>query len=369
MADLAQQLSILENKRDVKELFDTIVFSEVCSGCAACVLACPVDALDYEPDHPIVLDNCIDCQLCNRACPRMVYNELQIAQLVFDGSKPPEHHDAFGDYITIVAARSTSSEVQGVGQDGGLVTAMLIWMLEKEMIQGALVAQRFADWTGRAKLVTTKEELLACAGSLYTYVPNPLAVLEAKEQGLERVAFVGTPCEISGIRQLQTAKSKRSRDIVKSVTFTIGLMCSETFSYEGLIQQSIVERRGISLEDVTKINIKGRVVVTQRSGEEVNIPLREVRPYVREGCKFCQDFAADYADLAVGGLGKDGWTFTMLRSQKGKELFDQAMREGILEVRPAEEFEGALDLLVRLASKQRQRPARRLPDPADPPQD
>jgi len=360
--DLKKTLAILDGKRDVKELFDTIVLTEVCSGCAACVLACPVDALDYEPDRPLILEHCIDCQLCYRACPRMEYNVPQIETLMYPYGIERQHSDAYADYLYIIAARSIDPKILDIGQDGGVVTALLNWMMAKGMIEGAMVARRFEDWSAKATLVTSKEELMNnTSGSLYTYVPNPLAAKEAKERGLEKVAFVGTPCEISGIRQLQTAKSKRSREMVKAINLTIGLLCSETFTYEGFVKQIIEGELGLNLRDIKKINIKGKILIYLKNGEVISVSLKQAKRFMREGCKFCQDFSGEHADLSMGGLGLDGWTITIVRTPRGKEVFEQAVAEGILETRPAEDFPTALDLLVRLAIKQKERPTRATP--------
>ena len=67
-----------------KELFSEVVTSGLCTGCAACVIACPHPVLDYETDNgvykPFHLDidggpeDCTHgqkgCTMCTRACPR-----------------------------------------------------------------------------------------------------------------------------------------------------------------------------------------------------------------------------------------------------------------------------------------------------------
>ena len=49
------------------------------------------------------------------------------------------------------------------------------------------------------------------------------------------------------------------------------------------------------------------------------------------------------------------WTITILRTERGEELFDRMVAEGLFEVRPMEEFENSMKVLLRLTNKQRER--------------
>jgi coenzyme F420-reducing hydrogenase beta subunit len=49
------------------------------------------------------------------------------------------------------------------------------------------------------------------------------------------------------------------------------------------------------------------------------------------------------------------WTIVVLRTEKGEELFDRATRDGVFEVRPMDEFETSMKVLLRLTRKQRLR--------------
>ncbi|MFX5245349.1 Coenzyme F420 hydrogenase/dehydrogenase, beta subunit C-terminal domain, partial [Acinetobacter baumannii] len=82
-----------------------------------------------------------------------------------------------------------------------------------------------------------------------------------------------------------------------------------SFAYDGM-RQVITEDYGVPLDDIDKVNIKGRFQLWRRSsGELVEIPLKRMQQATREGCKLCPDFAAEHADIATGGLGqRDGWT-------------------------------------------------------------
>ena len=81
------------------------------------------------------------------------------------------------------------------------------------------------------------------------------------------------------------------------------------------------------------MNIKGKMLVTTPAGTTA-IPLADIKQYVRRSCSVCEDFSSELADVSVGGLGLDGWTFTIIRTEKGEELFTNAEKTGYLESKP-----------------------------------
>lgn len=109
---------------------------------------------------------------------------------------------------------------------------------------------------------------------------------------------------------------------------------------------------GVNLNVIKKMNIKGKMLVTTES-EVKAIPLADVKQYVRKSCEFCDDFSSELADISVGGLGLDAWTFVIIRTKEGEEIFAAAEKAGVLETRPIGIGEFALNLLVKLSAKKR----------------
>ena len=70
---------------------------------------------------------------------------------------------------------------------------MLCWLLDHDYIDAALVSgvERDDAWKAKPALVRTREEVLATAGSRYTYCANPLGLREAKAAGLSRWRWSG----------------------------------------------------------------------------------------------------------------------------------------------------------------------------------
>lgn len=357
------------DRKHWKHLYEEIVATEICCGCSACIVACPHKVLelsDWDPVQTDALspfDNCVHgeegCSLCAMACLRLGPS-LDIIEegLLGYGRRPAEKVEGVYRYKTL--ARATERRFLDRGQDGGAVTALLAWALDTGELDGAVVASPSdsVPWLDEPKLVRSTEELLASAGSRYTYCATPLGLKKAAEARCKSVALVGVSCESTAVRQLAAEGIKRW---TRNLKLVIGLMCTETFDYDAFMVGKVAGERGIPLETITKVNVKGKVIVTLDDGTDVDIPLKEARPYANEWCHHCPDFAAEHADISCGGLGMEGWTMILVRTDRGEDFMKRAVEAGVLELRTAEEEPAALEVMDRLARKQRERI-----DPFDP---
>jgi len=349
------------------ELFTEVVTSGLCTGCSACVIVCPYDVLGYDdtggryrPFHVPEAggeDNCTHgekgCTLCTRACPRFRTWEPEIDNFLFGRERTEE--EVAGVSSEIVLARATDPGAREVGQDGGFVSALLIWALEHDMIDAALVSALEGDgssWKAVPAVARTRAEVLATAGSRYTYSANPLAYAEAIEGGAERIALVGMGCQASAPPMMSARKAGK---VARRLTLSIGLMCSKTFD-DAIFPELFEARYGLAREEIVKMNIKGVFQVWMRDGSYHEVPLKEAHEFTREGCKACPDFAAEHADIATGGIGAfNDWTLTMIRTERGREVFDSMVAGGAVELRPIDEDPGAVALMRKLSRVSRRR--------------
>ncbi|MGO9196476.1 MAG: Coenzyme F420 hydrogenase/dehydrogenase, beta subunit C-terminal domain [Acidimicrobiales bacterium] len=353
-------------------LFREVVTSGLCTGCAACIVACPYDVLEYDdgggrykPFHVEAdggLEDCTHgekgCTLCTRACPRFRDWEPEIDTFLFGRDRTDE--EVFGVSEEVVLARASDPVVNQAGQDGGLVSAMLIWALENGVIDAALVSYLEGDgtsWKAIPGVARTREEVLAAAGSRYTYSANTLAYAEATADGAERLALVGMSCQASAPPVMM---ARRAGKVARRFVLTVGLLCSKTFD-DAIFPELFEARYGLHREDMAKMNIKGVFQIWMRDGSYHEVPLKEAHAWTREGCKMCPDFAAEHADISTGGIGAFGdWTITIVRTPRGKEIMDRLLADGVIEVRPSSDDPAALELLHKLSRVSR----RRWPDTA-----
>ena len=352
-------------KAEWAELYSEVVTTGLCTGCAACIIACPHDVLGYDqlayrPFHieeELGPGGCAHglrgCTSCTRACPRFRDWEMEADSFLFGRPRQPDEQP--GMARSVMLARSTDPELLEAGQDGGVVSAVLIWCLEHGRIDAALVSSLEGDgttWKAVPAVARNRAEVLATAGSRYTYSANTLAYAEAVTAGAERVALVGMGCQASAPVVM---KARKVGKVGRRLSFSIGLMCSKTFE-DSIFEEFFEARYGIRRQDIAKVNIKGVFQVWLRDGSYREVPLKEGHAWTRQGCKSCPDFAAEHADISCGGIGElAGWTLTVARSEAGQEVLDEMVAAGALESRPGDDDPRALELMRKLSTASRRR--------------
>ena len=349
------------------ELFTEVVTSGLCTGCASCVIACPYDVLGYDASEgryrPFHIDdaggpeNCTHgergCTLCTRACPRFRTWEPEIDSFLFGRTRAAE--EVYGIASETLLTRTTDPEIAAAGQDGGFVSALLVWALEHDVVDAALVSYLEGDgstWRAVPGVARSRADVLRSAGSRYTYSANPLAYPEAISSGAERVALVGMSCQASAPAAMSTRKAGK---VARRFALTVGLLCSKTFD-DAIFAELFEARYGLRREEIAKMNIKGVFQVWTRDGGYHEIPLKEAHAWTREGCRQCPDFAAEHADISTGGIGAFAdWTLTIVRTARGRDLLAEMAAAGAIETRPIADDPGAVLLLEKLSRVSRRR--------------
>ena len=350
-----------------KELYDEVITSGLCTGCSGCVIACPHDVIGYDheqggfkPYHleeELGLDDCVHgvkgCTSCTRACPRFRLWEGQADDFMFGRERDVD--EPSGIYKDVILTRASDDFVHDVGQDGGLVSAILIWALEHGYIDAALTSYMDNDrdqWTAVPGVARTREEVLRGAGSRYTYSANPLAYREAIADGAEKLALVGMSCQSSIVPVMAARKVGK---VGRRFVLNIGLLCSKSFD-ESIFDELLWAKYNLNRDDITKTNIKGVFQIWANDGEYYEVPLKECHAWTREGCNLCPDFAAEHADISTGGIGKyNDWTLTIVRTDLGREIIMKMLQDGSLVGRPGDDDPAAIALMHKLSAKSRVR--------------
>ena len=267
-----------------KELKAQVIDTDLCTGCAGCVIACPHDVIGYDHEQggyrPFHLeeelgpDDCTHgqkgCTSCTRACPRFGIWEAQADDHLFGRTRRPD--EIVGIYQDILLTRASDATVNEHGQDGGLVSAILIWAIEHDYIDAALVSYLEGDkssWKTRPGVAANRQQILDAAGSRYTYTANTLAFDEALEAGHKRLAMVGMSCQSSIAPVMWSRKIGKTS---KPFVFNLGLLCSKTFD-DAIFEELFWTKYGLARADIAKMNIKGvfQIWTTDGNYHEINL--------------------------------------------------------------------------------------------------
>jgi coenzyme F420 hydrogenase subunit beta len=306
------------------DLQDAVIDADRCIQCGTCVAVCPSDSIGIGADDlPALVKMCTGCSLCWDFCPR--------GGLRHEATWKLTGTDGGGlDAVDERWSARARPVVEGA-QDGGVVSALLIALLEAGELDGVLLARESASepWKGEAFLARTPEEVVACAGSFYNQT-MALGHLDLKGYDLgpaPRVAVVGTPCEVEGIKAMQARPWTWGSARVDAVVLTVALLCTKSFNYEKLMVGEIQRKRGIPLERIGRVDVlRGKLIVQDHHGATLlEEPVRDFHGAALKGCDECADFLGNAADLSVGSVGSsEGWSSVLVRTAAGRAAFERA---------------------------------------------
>ncbi|NGM71293.1 4Fe-4S binding protein [Natronolimnobius sp. AArcel1] len=315
------------------ELDHAVIQEGRCIQCSTCVAVCPVDTIGVDENGlPTQTKMCIGCSRCWDFCPRggLRYER----QWKITGGE--DNVKGAGDPIDEHSAK-VRDNWRTNAQDGGLVTAMLIRLLEEGKIDGAIIATESEDepWKAEPLIATTPEECIENAGSFYNQT-MALEYLDYRsiedtfpEMNLDdlSLAVVGTPCVIEGIEALQDFEWDYGshEEGVRAIEYTIALMCTKNFNYYKFVGEQLEEKRGIPPEDIKKMDIlHGKMMVWDHSDEMIlEEDIENFHNAALKGCDECADFTGYCADVSVGSVGSsDEYSSVIIRTETGQEMWE-----------------------------------------------
>jgi len=321
-----------DDKTWFMELDEAVIDDGRCIQCGTCVAACPSDSIGIGDDGlPELVKMCTGCSLCWDFCPRggLRYER----QWKITGGE--DNVKGAGDPITEFSAR-VEEDWRHSSQDGGVVTGVLIQLLEEGEIDGALIATESDEepWKAEGFMATTPQELKDNTGTIYNQT-MALGHLDFSkwEDKFEKdwedtsLALVGTPCEIEGIRALQDFEWDygSQEEGVRAIDYTIALMCTKNFNYKKLIGEEIQEQRGIDIDNVGKMDVlHGKLMVDDKEGNQVlEEDIENFHDAALKGCDECADFTGFCADLTVGSVGSsDEYSSVIIRTEQGLDAWE-----------------------------------------------
>ena len=354
---MSQHLKKLQAGLNPSERLNQIVEHGMCIGCGLCESLAtqneihlklahngserPISNQHSPPSHEL-LDQIID------TCPGTRLENIP-SSLLGNSSK---YDEVWGDYQSLIYAHAAEPDVRHMASTGGFLSAMALYLLESKSVDFIVHAK--ASTTnpsfGQATISRTRDDVLTASGSRYgptATLKDIINVLTSAEQNSETFAFIGTPCDVSALRNLANIDQRVNERCSIMLTMVCGgfmapAAMSEFIQNLGVNEDDIasIRYRGYGCPGPTTIKLKDDTKV-ERSyldfwGEDDSawqLPSR---------CKVCADGIGDAADIAAadcweGGaptiessasdLGRNA---VIVRSEYGQTLMDQAVAAGYL---------------------------------------
>jgi coenzyme F420 hydrogenase subunit beta len=323
------------------DLIEEVQKPGLCHHCGGCVTFCTAinyGALALEKDGSPRYqdrDKCIECGICYAICPEIREHEEDTKRHV--SWNPP-----LGRVVGATVARSLDPEVRAQATDGGVVTSLLLWLLDKGRIDGAIVAKKTGLFKREPWLALTRDDLMAAAGFHFdtshgmerfsevysTYSPSIAQLEQVTKKQLGRVAIVGTPCQIHTLRRMEVLGVVPT----ESIKYYFGLFCIGNFGFGEKERRQLEDLGKFKWEEVDKINLKEELMIHLQNREVRFIPLDKLDFMKRHACNYCSDYSCEFADLSFGGIGaEEGWTTVIARSRVGETLLSATVGKTIEE--------------------------------------
>jgi len=318
-------------------LIEEVIAPRRCHRCGGCVAFCTAinfGALEMDDDGKPGYKNqekCIECGLCYEICPEIDDIREETRQRV--GWAEP-----MGRVVDIAMARAQDPKLVMNARDGGVVTAVLLHLFDIGLIDGAMVTKVVSPFACKPWLAMSRREIIeaggfhfdaaagvSLVGEKYSVTPPYLELMvPLTKKQLRRIAFVGRPCQIETMRRMETLGVVPS-DAVK---YYIGLFCMGNFRFAEKEQTAMEKIGGFKWERVRKVNFKQGLQVHLKNGEIKTFDFSTLDFIKRYACRYCGDYAAEFADISCGGIGaREGWTHVIVRTPLGRAVFADAAEE------------------------------------------
>lgn len=338
----------------VERLIKEVVDRELCTGCGTCIGMCPSYALLYDSASNIVKADstkCIDCNICNKVCPGAdCYSDF--------------HNNTskiWGHYQHIYNVKSLNKMIWEQSASGGAVTQILVSLLERGIIDGAVVMQTSKECATifESAIVTTPEEVIQAASSKYIVSPHNSIISKIKSfEG--KLAYVGLPCEVQGIRKAMDLDNV----LANKIEVVISLFCG--FNLNSEASDYLLKKAKIKADEVESISYRKKHIDSSITGFEVytnngrswfvnkhGYTLLNL-VYSPKRCIMCYDYSGESSDISVGDAWECGFGYSRVitRSDLGQKIWelvkDQCQYQEITETN----FEKAQGMVISFKKKQ-----------------
>lgn len=228
-----------------------------------------------------------------------------------------------------------------------MISALAQYCLEKNLVDGVIQIQ--ASHTDPLENVATisrsRQNIIASSGSRYAQA-SPGEALKWVAMSTEKYLFIGKPCDVAAVRQMQQHDPR----LKENIPYIVSFMCAGTPSLQGTEQ--VLDKLEVERKDVTAFRYRGDgwpglTKATLKNGDERTMTYNDswgkvLNRHLQTRCKICPDGIGEFADIvcADGWEGdekgypsfeeREGNSLILVRTAKGRELFRNAEADGVV---------------------------------------
>lgn len=325
--------------------------NHLCTGCGVCEDICPVQCISikrFRGEHLPYLEHnkCLGekCGKCLKVCPGVGITLNEISETLFT-DESIKYDKYIGRYVALHTGFSLDDEIRKHCASGGMVSQFLIFLLEKKIIDGAVVTGYDEDnISPRTYIARTKDEILAAKSSKYCPVAlNKIGNEIVKSGG--KYVIVGLPCHIQGFRK----RIAIDRKLRESVIGLFSIYCSSSRTFYS--QDYLLQHYGINKNDITYFSYRDNgclgnlTILTSNKKNDISVPYSHYYgPMLRSffkphRCLTCIDHYGELADVCFGDIhikpysedhvGVSSW---ITRNAFWEQLIIKASEEGYIKM-------------------------------------
>ena len=359
-------------KKKTLDTIKSVIKAELCSGCGLCTIDQTTRGVIYCGKNDCLIPKNTDIpinSLANQICPGKGYDIKGNAEDLF--AVDAEYSMPLGYVHSLYATHSVSEEVLSNASSGGIITQLLLFLLEKKIVDYVSVTQFVCDKEGvhtHTFLTNSKKDILKAQGSKYCPVCFD-QLLEELHSCEGRVAVMATPCVIAGLRAIE----RRNPNYLKAdVILHIANFCGGYKSFRNIKRLAKIHR--VDYYNLSDFRFRGggqpgSLRFVEQSGKTVSTPyplyvgLNGYSKMLR--CHLCPDATGELADIACGDAwiprfqnDINTWSMVICRNKRASDIVKQMRQDGLIVTEDVTPDEVELSQRLNLASKKNRQSAR-----------
>ena len=246
-----------------------------------------------------------------------------------------------GISVAVRTGYATDPEIRRAGASGGVMTAVLLWLLKTKRIDGAIVVRQGVPTPEQACAIiaTTGDEIVAAAQSVY--IPVSILTKLPDIQLGKKYAMTCLPEEAAILRKMQADRDPKALQI----EYVLGPYTGTALQPEAI--RCLLRANGVKNDDpiislkwragewpgyLEIITGSGKIIRSKKVYYNFLIPF-----FITRNSLFSMDFANEFCDLSVGDAWSPafesqggGHSIVVSRTTKIDTIIREMMQENVL---------------------------------------